>query len=84
MTTSQHLRRVETGSPVRRALGRPLQALRHLNDEQIIFWECFWRSARAPHPSPHVPAPARGGHATAGSGSPSRAARTAVTRQPDR
>ena len=51
MTTSQHLRRVETGSPVRRALGRPLQALRHLYDEQIIFWECFWRSARAPHPA---------------------------------
>lgn len=72
MTTSQHPRRAKTGSPVRRTLGHSLDALRHLNDEQIIFWECFWRSARAPQSRPHVPAQARGDHASAGSGSPLR------------
>lgn len=79
MTTSQHPRQAETGSPVRHALGRPLRALRHMNDEQMIFWECFWRSARAPQPRPQVPARVRNGHATAGSG----ATWATVTGQPD-
>ena len=73
MTTSQHPRRAKTGSPVRRTLGHSLDALRHLNDEQIIFWECFSAvSARAPQSRPHVPAQARVNHASAGSGSPLR------------
>jgi hypothetical protein len=70
MTTSQHPGRTETVSPVRHVLDGSLGALRHLNDEQIIFWECFWRSARAPQPRTQASSPASGGDAKAGSGSP--------------
>jgi hypothetical protein len=63
MTTSQHPGRTETVSPVRHALDGSLGALRHLNDEQIIFWECFWRSARAPQSGTQVPARAVGDEA---------------------
>ena len=59
MTSSQHPRRAKTGSPVRRTLGHSLDALRHLNDEQIIFWECFWRSARAPRTPARTSLPRR-------------------------
>ncbi len=55
MTTSQRPGQAETGSRVRHTLDGSLGALRHLNDEQIIFWECFWRSARAPQPGTQVP-----------------------------
>jgi hypothetical protein len=69
MTTSQHAGRAEAVSPVRHALDGSLGALRHLNDEQIIFWECFWRSARAPQPRTQVSSPAFGCDAKADSGS---------------
>ena len=63
MTTSQRPGQAETGSRVRHTLDGSLAALRHLNDEQIIFWECFWRSARAPQPEAQVPPRAVGGGA---------------------
>jgi hypothetical protein len=69
MTTSQHPGQAGTGSGVRHALDGSLGALRHLNEEQIIFWECFWRSARAPQPGPQVPSQASGGEVQADSGS---------------
>ena len=43
MTTSQRPGQAETGSRVRHTLDGSLGALRHLNDERIGFWECFWR-----------------------------------------
>jgi len=70
MTTSQRPRRAGSGSPVRRALGRSLRALRDLHDEQAYAWERFLLSCRAPQPCTHTPARARGGHAAAGSGPP--------------
>lgn len=70
MTTSQHPGRAKTVSPVRHALDGSLGALRYLNDEQIIFWECFWRSARAPQPRTQASSPAPGGAAQADPGSP--------------
>lgn len=69
MTTSQHPGQAKTGSPVRHAMDGSLHALRHLNEEQIIFWECFWRSARAPQPRTQAPPRAFGGQARADSGS---------------
>jgi hypothetical protein len=63
MTTSQRPGQAKTSSRVRHALDGSLGALRHLNDEQIIFWECFWRSARAPQPGPQVPPRVVGGEA---------------------
>lgn len=69
MTTSQHLRQVGASSPVRRALGRSLRALRDLHHEQVYAWQCFFRSGLAPQPRTQTPAAARGGHAVAGSGS---------------
>jgi hypothetical protein len=65
MTTSQHPGQAETGPRVRHILDGSLGALRHLNEEQIIFWECFWRSARAPQPGPQVPPRAVGSEARA-------------------
>lgn len=50
MTTSQTPRRTGVGSPVRRALGRSLHALRNLHDEQVYAWECYFRSCRVPRP----------------------------------
>jgi len=73
MTTSQRPGQAETGSRARHSLDGSLGALRHLNDEQIIFWECFWRSARAPQPGTQVPPRAAGGGAKADSDSPLRA-----------
>ena len=70
MTTSQRPGQAETGSRVRHTLDGSLGALRHLNDEQIIFWECFWRSARAPQPGTQVLPRAVGGEAKADSDSP--------------
>jgi hypothetical protein len=70
MTTSQRPGQAETGSRVRHTLDGSLGALRHLNDEQIIFWECFWRSARAPQPGPQVSPRAAGGEARPGSDAP--------------
>ena len=72
MTTSQRPGQAGTGSRVRHTLDGSLGALRHLNDEQIIFWGCFWRSARAPQPGAQVPRQAPG-EARAGSGAPLRA-----------
>jgi hypothetical protein len=74
MTTSQRPGQAETGPRVRHILDGSLGALRHLNDEQMIFWECFWRSARAPQPGTQVPPRVVGGEARAGSGSLVRAA----------
>lgn len=72
MTTSQHPGQAETGSQVRHILDGSLGALRHLNEEQIIFWECFWRSARAPQPGARVSPRAVGDEARTGSDSPLR------------
>jgi hypothetical protein len=72
MTTSQRPPRAGSGSgsPVRRALGRSLRALRDLHEEQVYAWERLLLSYRAPQPYTHTPAPARDGHAAAGSGAP--------------
>jgi hypothetical protein len=70
MTTSQRPRRAGSGSRVRRILGRPVRVLRTLDHEQMIMWECFWRSSRAPQPGIDAPAQVRGDHAAADSGSP--------------
>ena len=51
---------------MRRALGNSVRTLRNLHDEQVYAWERFILSCRAPQPCTHAPAPAAGGHATAG------------------
>jgi hypothetical protein len=60
MTTSQRPQR--PGSPVWRALGSSVRALRNARAEQAYAWERFIRSCRAPQPCTHVPGRAAGGH----------------------
>ena len=71
MTTSQRPRR--PGSPVRRALGNSIRALRNLHDEQVYAWERVVSSCRAPQPCRHGAAPAAGGTPTAGARPPAHA-----------
>jgi hypothetical protein len=30
------------------AVRRAVRALKHINDEQVLMWEAFWRSSRFP------------------------------------
>lgn len=74
MTVSQRPRRASSGSPVWRALGLPARALRHLHNEQMLMWEGFWRSCRAPQPRTQAPAGGTGARTPAGVGAVNRAA----------
>lgn len=74
MTVSQRPRWASSGSPVRRALGLPARALRHLHNEQMLMWEGFWRSSRAPQPRSQAPAAGAGARTPAGVSAGDRAA----------
>ena len=46
MTATQSTQR--RGATLWRAAGRAAAALRAIHDEQVLMWELFWQSSRAP------------------------------------
>ena len=68
MTTSQPAHRASAGSPVRRAFGRSLHALRKLNDEHAYAWDRYLQIGLPPEARAQAAAKAHGGRAS-GSGS---------------
>ena len=63
MTTSQPAHRASAGSPMRRAFGRSLHALRKLNDEHAYAWDRYLQIG-LPEARAQVAAKAHGGRAS--------------------